>query len=101
MIKMRYSKDGIAVNDWEIEDVNRRVLAHKDSSTELVFSTENIFWRVYLAVAQGDIHQNQVVFLYEDKVIRLSKDKANREEFPRGFLDLDSNLKKAIYQYLI
>ena len=100
MIKMRYDASGTAVSDFEVHTVVNALIKDNPKG-EVVYSTENVFWQMYLAAMMGYIKLNQIVFLYNEHKIRLTNNKLDREKFPDGFLSLGGRQKSGLVQYLV
>ncbi len=86
MIVIRYGPEGAPVSDFEIEGTLEDILSRKPPFT-IAFSTDNVFDRVRLGIARGEISHEHVKFGFGDEYIDLDEDGCLLT-CPDGFCDL-------------
>jgi hypothetical protein len=103
---LTYSKSGIPVNDFEVEEVYKNIIHHLNEENDtggsynFSYSTENIFSRVRLGIVSGDISPDEIRFFYEGELIKINKYGAILH-WPKGFLDLCIDLSEKIIRKAI
>ena len=93
MKTIEYCVDGEAISDFYIQDKVREIA--QGSKKNFKFSTENIFTAIRLAVVQGIINHDEIVFKFGNEKINVNKFGAI-PNCPKGFCDLNVSLSEAI-----
>lgn len=95
MIILEYTRTGMSCSDFYLEDDFTSILNYisiwKDRgevNLKLKFSTSNIFYRVLVGIARGEIDYTQVIFKYNEHNITINKYGA-LSSYPKGFLDIE------------
>lgn len=81
-----YTASGAAISDFALEGVYSELATH---GGVWECSTENLFNRVRLGVARGEISPERVTFRFDDQDIRVSRD-GDFSPCPEGFLSLSA-----------
>lgn len=96
MIHIIYSENGEAVNDFQCETIFQSIKENSDVINEWNFSTSNIFARIRLGIASGEIPESFCCFIFEEKYLYLNRFGAIMEEWPDGFCDYENILSEKI-----
>lgn len=92
MIKFEYSNFGKPVNDFYVDDyVDSIIKDYKkgDAFPIYHFSSSNVFTRLRLAIVNGDISYNEVVFVFEGKDLIINQ-YGTINNWPNGFCDSET-----------
>lgn len=87
MLIIEYCKEGIPVNDFEVEEVFDTIRRLQDG-TLCQFSTENIFLRIRYAIVCGNEPYQEWRFRFEGKDITINEYGAV-QLWPKGFLEYE------------
>lgn len=93
-VKIHYSQQGSPVSDFGVEKEYIEICKyiHDDVEIDLWFSTENIFSRLRLAIAQSILPCEKIIFVnFDDAEIYINRFGAI-PNWPNGFCDYNINI---------
>lgn len=96
MLTIEYAPHGGAVSDFDVERIFQALVPDMLDEAEhsVAFATENIFLRVRVGLARGEITTSEVRFVFESKIVSVDNE-GRIEQWPPGFLD---TIEELLYQ---
>lgn len=94
-----YNKDGMPINEFEIEDWVERFKESKDGS-KYTLSTSLPFDIIRREIACGNIDPDLVIFAFKNKIIKINRYGAIKD-WPRGFCDKSCDIAEEIIKKAI
>jgi len=97
MLYFHYCKKGRPINDFLIEEEYKKILIDGRENIKMHFwySTDNIFIRVKLGIVKGELDYTNIVFIFEDKEIKVNRFGAI-QDWPDGFCDTSPKLAEEL-----
>lgn len=85
MLKFIYSKRGRAISDFDLDDFIKDIICDANKNKFYHCSTENLFNRVRLAIVEGHLNPENVLFVFNDEEITINSD-GLCDKWSNGFL---------------